>query len=89
MSRIPRKGSYAADQTAEIVAKNNLRVKTVRPTQTSTVRETVTLASAKPNVLSFAEGRKAARKARRDNNRAKDYGWLMADCLSTPSAYRS
>ena len=77
-------------ETAVIVAKRNANLaakRTVAPTQSATVTETVTLESPKADVLSFAEGRKAARKARRERNR--DMSWLAADVFSTPSAYRA
>ena len=55
-------------------------MRTVKPTQVSTVRETVTLATPAANVLSFAEGRKAARE------RNKNREWLMQDVSSSPYA---
>ena len=79
-NRIPAQGSYAADQTAEIVAKRNAKLaakRTVQPTRVSTVRETVTLESPKAKVIGNI------------GPKGRDLSWLMADCLSTPSGYRA
>ena len=57
-----------------------MRNATVKPTQVSTVREEITLESPKAKVLSFADGRKAARNARKDRT------WLMDAVSSTPYA---
>lgn len=51
---------------------------TVRPTQKSTVRETITLATPKATVTRI--------ETAREN---RDMSWLMRDVLSTDSAYRS
>ena len=67
-------------QQAETLENIMRRKSTVTPTQKSTVRETITLESNSAKVLSFAEGRKAARE--RNKNRA----WLMAAVSSTPYA---
>ncbi len=73
---IPKKGSFAADETENIVASNNRRLGTVTPRRTSEIREEITLETPKATVTKLVP-------------KGRDMAWLMAATLSTPSAYRS